>query len=209
MAQSQNSYNVTNQLTCERWTHKTWPLEVWALVKDKSHFLEVEADSEIFSCIIICKSTFTEQYSVLLQGHSLQPLGIWNMLQKSVARSGFLSLKCLRFNWAQGLGLLSIVYSPTDKPLCATQWCLDRKKSRQSKSWGPFLTEVPICELRKAAERPQQKARGGNRFTLQDSGTTPATQHWQQERETGKKSFLVFFWYGSHQINLLVHDKQL
>lgn len=84
--------------------------------------------------------------------------------------------------------------------MCATHSCLNRKKSQQSKFWGLFLTEILICELGKADHRPQQKARGGNRFALQDPGTSPVTQHWHQERETGKKKFgFLLIWKSPNQ----------
>ena len=53
--------------------------------------------------------------------------------------------------------------------------------------------ELLICELRKVDERHQQKTRGANGFSLQDSGTTPVTEHWQQERETEEKKNVAWF----------------
>jgi len=80
------------------------------------------------------------------------------------------------------------------------------------------LTELFICEPRKVDERQKQKTRGGNSFSLQDSGTTPLTEHWQQERQTeGKKTHnkqklfgfpLIYKAKKKKNFNLHVHDNQ-
>lgn len=59
--------------------------------------------SQVFSCSVLCKSTFTEQHSLPLREHSLRPLGIQNRGQENLAQSGLLHLSSLSFNSAQGL----------------------------------------------------------------------------------------------------------
>lgn len=58
------------------------------------------------------------------------------------------------------------------------------------------MTELLVCELIKVDERHKHKTRGGNRFFLQDSGTTPATENWKQERETeGEERYRYRYFY--------------